>query len=178
MQIWWNELRYSNCLVMRRGPGLFLYTSSSVSLFQKIHETPKIWHPCEQNYLFVYYHKRAIFPMGVKILEILEGRGRVIRQIPSVGLVWIFSGTTKLSVTLRLEQQSCRTMTKLSSLSYSDRFLSTTLVKTLGPLTQWLVKLRHLPFPLGAVLTLCFQVLIQHNQHCLGGEGDSRNSPL
>ena len=71
-----------------------------------------------------------------KILEILEGRGRVIRQIPSVGLVWIFSGTTKLSVTLRLEQQSCRTMTKLSSLSYSDRFLSRTLVKTLGTLTQ------------------------------------------
>ena len=51
---------------MRRGPDLFLYTSSSVSLFQKIHESPKIWHPCEQNYLFVYYHKRAIFPMGVQ----------------------------------------------------------------------------------------------------------------
>ena len=64
------------------------------------------------------------------------GEGRVIRQIPSVGLVWIFSETTKLSVTLRLEQQSCRTMTKLSSLSYSDRFLSRTLVKTLGTLTQ------------------------------------------
>ena len=32
-----------------------VYTSSSVALFQKIHETAKIWHPSEQNYLFVHF---------------------------------------------------------------------------------------------------------------------------
>ena len=49
----------------------------------------------------------------------------------------------------------------------------TTLVKTLGTPTHQLVKFRHLPFPLpaGAVLTLCIQVLVQHNQHCLGERG-------
>ena len=69
MQIWWNEIRYSHCLVARQGPDLFVsvvYTSSSVALFQKIHETPKIWHPSEQNYLFVHFNKRAIFPGGVQ----------------------------------------------------------------------------------------------------------------
>lgn len=107
-------------------------------------------------------------------MEILEGRRRVIRQIPSVGLVWIFSGTTKLSVTLRLQQQSCRTMTKLSSLSYSDRFLSTTLVKTLRTLTQWLVKIDAFSLPSPHVVVLKSHAHLSHfnyNQHCLAERG-------
>ena len=100
MQIWWNEIQHSHCLVVRRGPDLFVYTSSSVALFQKIHETPKIWHPSEQNYLFVHFNKRARFPGGVqkfwkfwrgggvnfggRFWKIQRGRG-LIRQIPSVG---------------------------------------------------------------------------------------------
>ena len=58
MQIWQNEIRYSHCLIPRRGPDLFVYTSSSVAFFHKIHETTQIWHPSEQNFLFVHFNKR------------------------------------------------------------------------------------------------------------------------
>ena len=33
------------------------------------------------------------------------------------------------------------------------------------------------PFPLGAMLALCIQVLIQHNQHCLGERGRAEIAP-
>ena len=33
------------------------------------------------------------------------------------------------------------------------------------------------PFPLGAMLALCIQVLIQHNQHCLGERGTAEIAP-
>ena len=33
------------------------------------------------------------------------------------------------------------------------------------------------PLPLGAMLTLCIQVLIQHNQHCLGERGTAEIAP-
>ena len=39
------------------------------------------------------------------ILEIPEGRG-VIQQIPSVGVVWIFSGTTQCESTCTAEEVS------------------------------------------------------------------------
>ena len=79
--------------------------SKSVALFQKIHETPKIWHASEQNYLFVHFNERAIFPGGVRkfwkfrrgvgvnfggwFWKIQRGGG-LIQQIPSVGVIWIF----------------------------------------------------------------------------------------
>ena len=70
------EIRYSHCLVTRQGPDLFVYTSSSVALFRKIHETPKMWHPSEQNYLFVHFTKRAIFTGGVwKFWKFRRGGG-------------------------------------------------------------------------------------------------------
>ena len=45
---------------------------------QKIHESHKIWHPSEQNYMyfFVHFNKRSQYFQGcAKILEIPEGRG-------------------------------------------------------------------------------------------------------
>ena len=33
------------------------------------------------------------------------------------------------------------------------------------------------PSPLGAMLMLCIQVLIQHNQHCLGERGTAEIAP-
>ena len=80
---------------------------------QKIYETHKIWHPSEQNYFFVHFNKRYQYFQEVcenfgnsggeweggkfwgPILENPEGKLRgVIQKIPSVGVVWIFSGTT------------------------------------------------------------------------------------
>ena len=40
------------------------------------------------------------------ILEIPEGRGGGIQQIPSVGVVWIFSGTTQCESTCTVEEVS------------------------------------------------------------------------
>ena len=134
-QIWWNELRYSNCLVARWGLDLFLYTSLSVPLFQKIHETPKIWHPCEQNYLFVYFNKRAIFPRGVQnFRKFRRGGGKSYGKSLLWGWYGYFLEPQYNFKTLTTELSNDRT--KLSSSSYSDRFLGTTLVKTLGTLTQ------------------------------------------
>ena len=45
---------------------------------QKIHETRKIWHPSEQNYMyfFVHFKRDSNISRGcAKILEIPEGRG-------------------------------------------------------------------------------------------------------
>ena len=39
------------------------------------------------------------------------------------------------------------------------------------------IEASSLPLPLGAVLTLCIQVLIQHNQHCLGERGTAEIAP-
>ena len=53
------------------------------------------------------------------------------------------------------------------------------MVKVPGTLTQYLVKMRHFPSPPPphtssfprAVLTLCIQVLFQHNEYCWGKRG-------
>ena len=57
---------------------------------------------------------------------------------------------------------------------------TTTLVKTLGTLTQQLVKLRHLPspFPSRCSVDLMHSSFNSTQSALLGGEGDSRNSPL
>ena len=45
-------------------------------ILQKIHETHKLWHPSEQNYLFVQFIRVCNNSRGcAKILEILEGTG-------------------------------------------------------------------------------------------------------
>ena len=57
---------------------------------------------------------------------------------------------------------------------------TTTLVKTLGTLTQQLVKLRHLPspFPSRCSVDVMHSSFNSTQSALLGGEGDSRNSPL
>ena len=52
--------------------------------------------------------------------------------------------------------------------------VTTTLVKTVGTVIDAIAHQNDtfsLPCHLGAVLTLCTQVLLQHNQHCLGERG-------
>ena len=52
--------------------------------------------------------------------------------------------------------------------------VTTTLVKTVETLINAIAHQNDtfsLPCHLGAVLTLCIQVLLQHNQHCLGERG-------
>jgi len=73
----------------------------------------KIWHASEQNY-FLFTSVREQYFQGVcksfenaegeggkfweLILENPEGRG-LIQQIPSMGVVWIFSRTTQFEIT-------------------------------------------------------------------------------
>ena len=54
---------------------------------------------------------------------------------------------------------------------------TTTLVKTLGTLTQQLVKMTHFlsPHPPRLSVDVMASNLFQHNQHCWGEGGDSRN---
>ena len=58
--------------------------------------------------------------------------------------------------------------------------LATTLVKTLGTLTQWLVTLSHLPSPLPpwCNVGIMHSSFTSTQSTLLGGEGASRNSPL
>ena len=103
-----------------------------------MHETPKIWHACEQNYLFVYFNKRAIFPRGVQNFRKFQRGGRgshMANPFCGAGMDIFWNHTIEYNFkTLTTKLSNDRT--KLSSSSYSDRFLGTTLVKTLGTLTQ------------------------------------------
>ena len=79
----------------------------SVALFQKIQETHKIWHASEQNH-FLFTSIREQYFQGVcKNLgnsvggwfwKIQRGGG-LIQQIPSMGVVWIFSRITQFEIT-------------------------------------------------------------------------------
>ena len=118
MQIWWNEIWYSHRLVARRGPDLFFFVFILLQVLlcsRKYMKLPKFGILVNKTtYLFTSV-KSNISRGCVKILEILEGSGGgggwvnfggwfwkiqrgggVIWQIPSVGVVWIFSaGTTQ-----------------------------------------------------------------------------------